>query len=203
MSDELCRFLSGSAVLLLCLACTTDRYSTKARTAGRGPLEIYQEQDHPLGDETASVNGPRADSEQGKNIQAIGLELTSCYGYCPEFTALFCADGSAWYCGRANTNPLGCHSGSVTLDEYRIVAAAMDDIGYFEMNHTYVALETDESSVLVFGKRYNKIKMIRDYAESGPPRLWLLEFLLGAMVDRIHWSPSDVTGLDLERCSSP
>ncbi len=201
MQYVMCRTLLVCLLALVIFGCSHGA-KRDVISGGTGPLDTYHLERHPWGDDATIFGGPRSESLQGQGVEGVGLEMTSCYGFCPQFTVIFCVDGTAWYCGRANTEPLGCYTGKVPISEFKIVAAAMEDVGFFELDHTYADLKTDDSSALVAGLKEGRVVVVRDYAESAPPRLWLLEFLLGSMVDRVTWDPIDAKTVDFNQCDS-
>ena len=194
----------GIALLLASLLAGCIGGTPKVQVSGtQGPLELLFRKDNSWYPDD-SIYGPnRKSSDQGASIESIGLEHTSCYGYCPEFTVLYCRSGVARYCGRASVEPIGCFRGNITVDEFNVLAGAMADIGFFELSHSYATTVTDEASVLILGEREEETKIVKDYAESGPPRLWLLAYLLESIIDRIAWEPTSLESMTLTCSSAP
>ncbi|MCG8462848.1 MAG: DUF6438 domain-containing protein [Holophagales bacterium] len=205
MYKLLCRHFCMSALLVTVLiGCSIGKpVSPEPIRAAPGPLDAIHTEKHPWG-ATGTVfdKARRERAMKGSAITRIGLEETSCYGLCPEYTVLYCRAGKAFYCGRANVEPLGCHEAEIEEELFMMLAGAMEEIGFFEMEHTYAAMVTDNPSVLVLGDMDGEEKVVRDYAESGPYRLWLLEYLLGDLVDRIDWRPMDARDTALT-CPDP
>ena len=166
-------------------------------SSSKGKLEELHETSFPWGAE-GTVFGEQSRSEEP--LDAISLEMTSCYGTCPAFTVLYCRDGSAWFCGYEHVDRIGCFKGQVGEDALMSMTLAVEEIGFFELAHTYAKFSTDQPSTLVYVRRGAESKIVRDYGDTGPRRLFLLSHFLDRIAQRIDWSPTSETRIDLS-CS--
>lgn len=120
-------------------------------------------------------------------ISEISLERTECFGICSVYTVRFFSDGRAVFDGRKNVEPLGHWEGTIPLVDFTRLADAAIDISYFDLAQNYQSLTTDRPTVFTSLVINNKRKIIRNYGNAAPPRLWLLELAIDQVRATIEW----------------
>jgi hypothetical protein len=192
----------GILVVLLAFSidggCTTGRTPEWDTTAvAPGPLERhYQETVLDKSPSPDSQLNPLlefdglANSHDAENITEISLERTECYGICSIYTVTFYSDGRAIFEGRKYIQPLGIHHAEILPGQFRQLALAALDIGYFDLAETYAALVTDLPTVYTSIVRGGERKVVKNYGNSGPPRLWLLEEQIDIVREELRWKPA-------------
>jgi hypothetical protein len=120
-------------------------------------------------------------------ITEIGLERTLCFGTCPAYTVIVKSDGTLRYKGERFVQKVGEHTGRVEVWQFNNLARFIKDEGYMDLKNTYSIsaydLSTTYSTVVVDGKR----KIIKNYGNSGPTKLWAIEELIDKMVLEAQW----------------
>jgi hypothetical protein len=165
-----------------------------------GPLQLYYEEavldKSPSPDsrfdpwlESESMDTPDFDG-----ITEISLEMTECYGTCPAYTVTFYSDGRATFEGRSFIDPIGSYRAEIPTGYFRRLARAALDIGYFGLAETYVAPVTDMATVYTSIVRGGARKTVRNYGNSGPSKLWLLEGQIDAARASLKWKPAASPG---------
>jgi hypothetical protein len=121
-------------------------------------------------------------------VTEIGVERTTCYGSCPEYTFIITSDGFCRYNG-GKFAPLGGYkTGLVPLDHFHRLARLVLEIQFSELDDTYTAMITDNPTVYTTAVINGKRKTISNYAQSGPSRLWALEQLIDAARSDVKWN---------------
>ncbi len=125
-------------------------------------------------------------------ITEIGLERTPCYGKCPVYTAVLKADGTFRFHGVDNVRHIGRFTGKIEEHEFNNLAQFIVGCDYFEMEDTYEALVTDHPDVYSTVVRKGQRKVIRNYANAGPPTLWAIEQLIDKLILTAEWNEHPV-----------
>ncbi len=99
------------------------------------------------------------------------------------------SDGTAEYQGYANVKKIGRHVGKIEPALFQQVASVVYDIGFFEFGDRYTCPITDNPTVYVSAVRQGERKIIEHYApaQTGPPRLALLEAWIDHVGESIDW----------------
>lgn len=126
---------------------------------------------------------------EGKDhgVTEVGLERTLCFGTCPAYTVVMKADGTFRYKGAQHARREGDHTGKVSEYQFNRLAQFIKDSGYTELQDNYSALVTDlptvYTTVVIGGKR----KVVRNYANAGPTKLWAIEQLIDKLLLEATW----------------
>jgi hypothetical protein len=121
-------------------------------------------------------------------ISEIGIERTPCYGKCPTYTLIVKSDGTLRYKGVANVERLGEYTGKIDQFRFEQLAQFIKDSDYMELDDAYTHMITDNPSVYTTVLMSGKRKTIRNYANSGPTKLWAIEQLIDELMVKAQWS---------------
>lgn len=120
-------------------------------------------------------------------ISEISLERTDCLGICSSYTVKFFSDGKAVFEGKKNIEPLGLWIGKTSKEDFTYLAEAAIDISYFTLLENYQSLTTDQQTVFTSVVLDGKRKIILNYGNAAPPRLWLFESAIDQLRASIAW----------------
>jgi hypothetical protein len=115
-------------------------------------------------------------------ITEIGMERTQCYGRCPAYTVVIRKDGTLHYRGEQNAKLQGWHTGKADKWELKNLFQFIRDSDYFAMQDEYLAPETDSPTVYTYVVQNGKKKIISNYANGGPTKLWAIEQLIDKLL---------------------
>ncbi|HZR18795.1 MAG TPA: DUF6438 domain-containing protein [Verrucomicrobiae bacterium] len=126
-------------------------------------------------------------------ITEIGIERTACFGTCPIYVCIIHSDGKVLYHGGAHVDRIG--EWETTIDPYRFhhLANFIVESGFWQMQDTFAAGVTDGDTVYTTFLMKGQRKVFRNYANSGPSKLWALQQLVDGLLVGATWHPS-VTG---------
>jgi hypothetical protein len=120
-------------------------------------------------------------------VTEVGLERSPCFGTCPVYTVLIKSDGTFRYKGVSNAQRQGDHTGKVSTYEFNQLAQFIKDSGYSELQDSYSRMVTDHptvyTTVIIGGKR----KVVSNYANAGPTKLWAVEELIDKLLLEATW----------------
>ena len=120
-------------------------------------------------------------------ITEIGLERTTCFGTCPAYTVFIKSNGDVRYWGDKYADRLGEHTGKVNTAAFNELAQFINDSGYMDLEDTYQRLVTDDSTAYTTVVKKGKRKVIKNYANAGPTKLWAIEELIDKLVLSTNW----------------
>jgi len=122
-----------------------------------------------------------------KEIIAIGLERTPCFGRCPAYTVIIQSYGTLRYEGKADVPRLGKHTGRV--DEWQLTQLFhfAKDINFAKFDAAYHLPVTDMPSVYSMVETKQGRKIVRNYANVGPATLWAFEQLIDKLLLEAKW----------------
>lgn len=120
-------------------------------------------------------------------IDAIGLERTPCFGECPIYTVIIHKDGTFRYVGEAYVSHIGTFTGTVDTSELRDLFKYVNEMKYFQLATGYAYLVPDSSGTFTMVRKGSKTKVVSNYANSGPAKLWALEQLIDKLVMGAKW----------------
>jgi hypothetical protein len=140
-----------------------------------------------------SIDAMLQRKEQPKpEISEVGIERTRCYGRCPAYTFIVRSNGTFRYVGRSDVPHIGEFTGKLPAYEFDRLALFIRDSGFMEFEDEYTAAVTDSpttyTTVVMNGKR----KLIRNYAHSGPSKLWAIEELIDGLLAHAAWDSTPV-----------
>jgi hypothetical protein len=120
-------------------------------------------------------------------LTEIGLEHAGCYGPCPRYTVFIRRDGSVLYRGGEYAKRKGEYTGRVSEKSFARLAQFILESGFLELQNSYSIGTTDlatvYTTVVVNGKR----KVVSDYADAGPTKLWAVEQLIDKLLLEVTW----------------
>lgn len=97
-------------------------------------------------------------------------------------------DGRVEYTGYANVDHIGCWTGSVHPQDFRRLAELAIEMKIPEMRTAYTSWVTDHAAYLLrLEWKDGHHKLVLDYAESAPRRMWAFELAVEKTVSRIRW----------------
>lgn len=121
-------------------------------------------------------------------ITEIGIERTVCFFACPDYTFIARSDGTFRYLGRDHVDHIGLRTGTIPVAEFNGLAQFIKESGYMELSGRYVGGFTDQpttySMVIMDGQR----KIIMNYGNAGPTKLWAIEELIDHLRDQATWN---------------
>lgn len=125
-------------------------------------------------------------------VTEIGLERTACHGTCPVYTVVLKSDGTFRYLGEENVLRKGKHSGRISTYQFNRLAEFVIESGYLDMQSDY-----DLPSVLDFPSTFTtavvngKRKLVRNYGDLGPVKLWALQQSIDSLLTEAEWDGND------------
>lgn len=120
-------------------------------------------------------------------ITEIGMERTQCYGRCPAYTVVIKSDGTLRYRGEQNAKLQGGHTGKSDKWELENLFQFIRDSNYFAMQDEYLVPVTDNPTVYTYVVQNSKKKIISNYANGGPTKLWAIEQLIDKLLLEAEW----------------
>jgi len=122
-------------------------------------------------------------------ITEIGVERTICFGTCPAYTFIVKSDGTFRYKGEEHAKRKGEFTGRIELWDFHRLAQFIKDSGYMNLENDYFRAVTDNpttfTTVVLEGRR----KIVRNYADAGPTKLWAIEQLIDDLMNKAEWAP--------------
>jgi len=142
---------------------------------GSKPLQSHRLTDSPSG------------ATRNSGISEIGLERSACYGTCPVYTVMLKSDGTVRYRGEAHVENIGVRTGRIDAYKFEQLAKYIEEIGYLKLDNNYLTGITDASTVYTTVRSGAKRKVVSNYANSGPAKLWGVEQLIDKLVSETKW----------------
>lgn len=130
---------------------------------------------------------PPTTSNPTHNILEIGIERTTCYGSCPAYTFIVKSDGSFKYVGEQYVEHIGTFTGSMPRYAVNNVFLAIADLDYMNLSFQYTSSMLDAAAVYSKVVTTNEVKVIENYANTGPGKLLAVELLIDSLVSQINW----------------
>jgi len=154
-------------------------------TAIGGELEaLYLKQ---VGNKEHSVtNNPATSGQHG--ISEIGIEHTPCYGTCPVYTLIIRSDGTVRYNGEKFVERVGKLSGKIE-EKWRFdqLAQFIMDSNFMGLADCYTTPITDGPTVYTMVVLNGKRKVVSNYHNTGPSKLWAIEHLIDDLMRQTKW----------------
>ena len=120
-------------------------------------------------------------------ITEIGLERTRCYATCPAYTFIIYSDGSFRYVGEYGVDNMGEYTGTISLGQLNQVSKFINESDFFSFKDSYTSPYLDSAASYTMVKQNGKLKVIENYANSGPATLWAIEQLIDDLLDTALW----------------
>jgi hypothetical protein len=124
------------------------------------------------------------------SISEIGIERTVCLGGCPAYTFIAKGDGTFRYRGEKHVQRTGEYTGTISVPQFHKLAQFILDSGYLELEDAYSGMITDQPTVytsVVLSAVSGKRKVISNYANTGPTKLWAIEQLIDQLMTTAKW----------------
>jgi hypothetical protein len=128
--------------------------------------------------------------KSGKSITSIRLERGPCYGMCPVYSATLRRDGTAQYRGEEHVSRTGPHVGQLDETHFEFLAAAVEELGFFDLADSYAEPVTDQATATTTVVRSRRRTRVSNYGNAGPWQLWAVEMLIDAVAETVEWRPS-------------
>lgn len=123
-------------------------------------------------------------------ITEVGIERAGCLGTCPSYTFVVKSDGTFRYRGDEYVERKGEFAGKVSVWKFHNLARFIKDSGYTELEDGYTRAVTDSPTAYTMVVMNGKRKTIRNYANSGPTKLWAIEQLIDDLMSKVEWGNS-------------
>lgn len=120
-------------------------------------------------------------------ISEIGIERGPCFGPCPIYTFIVRSDGSFRYKGDENVKRKGEFTGTVPARYFHQLAQFIRDSDYMELENVYFIGVTDCATTYTMVVMNGKRKVVRNYADAGPTRLWAIEQVIDGLMSKATW----------------
>ncbi len=120
-------------------------------------------------------------------ITEIGIERTACFGPCPIYTFIVKSDGTFRYTGEGHVDRKGEFTGRIHRWYFNNLAQFLKDAGYGELEDAYSRRVTDHATVYTTVVLNGKRKVVRNYANAGPTKLWAIEQLIDSLLSEAAW----------------
>jgi len=122
-------------------------------------------------------------------VTEVGMERTSCFGTCPVYSVIIERDGTFRYDGGRYAPKAGQWTGHVRKWDLDNLTAFICDTDYMKLASHYEIGYTDSptayTTVITDGKR----KIISNYADAGPIKLWAIQQLIDKLLLEATWDP--------------
>jgi hypothetical protein len=123
----------------------------------------------------------------GHGITEMGIERTRCFGKCPNYTFIVKSDGTFRYEGMEYVERKGKYTGTIPVPRFHALAQFVRDSGYLGCEDSYTRETTGASGtysmVIMNGKR----KVVRNYANAAPTKVWATEQLIDGLMFAAKW----------------
>lgn len=145
-------------------------------------------------------------SDDQAKVDRMGIERTRCFGTCPAYTFIIKNDGTFAYNGEAYVKCVGKFTGQIPLAEFQRVAKLVVQSDFDKLDTTYQGLITDYPTVFTMISIGGQVKVILDYARSGPSSLSNIEAAIDDLLKKAIWdspSPTLIRPTAVKRKSNP
>lgn len=116
-----------------------------------------------------STGTPQPTSAPNYSDLVITLERTACFGTCPVYKLTVYGDGRAEYEGEMFVAVEGRQTATISAEQVRELAAAIEKANYFSLKGDYSALATDLPSAITTVTLDGQTKTINHYGMCGYP----------------------------------
>lgn len=126
-------------------------------------------------------------NEPRHGVTEVGLERTACFGTCPEYWVVIKADGTFRYEGKKNVQRTGTKTGRLPDWQFHQLSEFLVESGYMDLEPTYEAGITDLPATYTTAVVHGKRKVIRNYGDLGPVKLWALQQVIDSVLIGAEW----------------
>ena len=120
-------------------------------------------------------------------VTEIGLERTACFGTCPVYTVILKSDGTVRYTGEDYVAHKGTRTGRISDWAFNQLAEYLIESGYMGMESNYEVPVTDMATAYTTAVVKGKRKLIRNYGDVGPSKLWALQQAIDGVLTEAEW----------------
>ncbi len=120
-------------------------------------------------------------------ITEIGIERTGCFGRCASYTFIAKSDGTFRYKGEKYVERIGEFKGKIPYWHFQRLAQFIRESGYMDLKDSYEVLITCQQTVYTTVVMKGKRKVISDYSDAGPAKLWAIEELIDNLITQAEW----------------
>jgi hypothetical protein len=124
---------------------------------------------------------------ESHGVSEIGLERTMCFGSCPAYAVIIKSDGTFKYTGFEYIDKKGEYTGTVPQWELRNLIRFIENSSYDSMASSYSIGITCQPTAFTMVKKNGITKVISNYANSGPIKLWAIEQLIDHLLTNAAW----------------
>jgi len=129
----------------------------------------------------------QANSEE-REFTEVGLERPPWYFLgSPVYTVIIKPDGRFTYTGERNVQHLGKHTGQIDTRSVKPLFQLIREMDYFSLDDFYSIRATDQPTVYTMVATAGQRKVVSNYGNAGPLKLWALENLIDALLSHAHW----------------
>lgn len=97
------------------------------------------------------------------------------------------SDGTVRYRGEAYVENIGVRTGRIDTFKFDQLAKYIREIGYLKLENNYLVGVTDAHTVFTTVRIGSKRKVVSNYANTGPAKLWAFEQLIDKLVSETKW----------------
>lgn len=120
-------------------------------------------------------------------VTEIGLERTLCLGTCPAYVVILRSDGTFTYTGEEHAKRQGKHTGKISEWSFNQLAEYLVESGYMDLESNYEVPITDFPTAYTTAVVNGKRKIIRNYGDVGPSKLWVLQQAIDGVLSEAEW----------------
>ncbi|MGL4610249.1 MAG: DUF6438 domain-containing protein [Trueperaceae bacterium] len=134
-----------------------------------------------------SLGGSGLPDRSKHGISEVGLERSRCLTDCPAYTVILNADGTFRYTGEYGVERMGEHTGTISVGELNQVFSFINESLFMGFEDTYSADFLDAPTTYIMIKKGKDLKIIENYANTGPATLWAIEQLIDGLLETATW----------------
>lgn len=151
---------------------------------------LRREAQYPKGHDYPGWRTLSAFEDRGHGIIQVGLERSPCFGECPVYAAAIHHDGPVEYEGHMHVKRLGRHTGRASQYSFQRLAQFIAGTRFWQMESYYDfrhAVVSDCAASCVLVATATRMKIVSNYADSGPPELWAIAGLIDLLLQGVEW----------------
>lgn len=152
-----------------------------------GEIADLQQRIPPDKRRTSVLPPPSASTHYSHGITEVGIERTGCFGTCPAYTCIAKVDGSVRYKGGEYAPRQGEFTSEIHGPYFHGLAQFIKDSGFMDLEDAYRVEITDLPTVYTMVVMNGERKIVRNYGNSGPSKLWAIEALIDDLCAQADW----------------
>lgn len=103
------------------------------------------------------------------------------------YTVIIKSDGSFSYTGDKNSRHPGSHTGHIATRDLPSLFQYVREIDFFALDDRYAVMATDQDQVFVMAAKAGERKIVSNYGNGGPLKLWAFEQVIDSMLANASW----------------